>query len=36
MIDEAKIKKAVKAILEAIGENPSREGIANTGHGQRP
>ncbi len=30
MIDEAKIKKAVKMILEAIGENPSREGIRNT------
>jgi GTP cyclohydrolase IA len=30
MIDEAKIKKAVKMILEAIGENPSREGIKKT------
>jgi GTP cyclohydrolase I len=30
MIDEAKIKKAVKEIIEAIGENPSREGIKDT------
>ena len=30
MIDQAKIQKAVKSILEAIGENPSREGIKNT------
>jgi GTP cyclohydrolase I len=30
MIDEAKIKKAVLSILEAIGEDPSREGVKNT------
>jgi GTP cyclohydrolase I len=30
MIDEAKIKKAVLSILEAIGEDPKREGIKNT------
>jgi GTP cyclohydrolase I len=30
MFDEAKIKKAVKEILEAIGENPAREGIKET------
>ncbi|MHB8105403.1 MAG: GTP cyclohydrolase I FolE [Dehalococcoidales bacterium] len=30
MIDEAKIKKAVREILEAIGDNPNREGIKNT------
>jgi len=30
MFDEAKIKKAVKEILEAIGENPAREGIKDT------
>ena len=30
MFDEAKIKKAVKSILEAIGEDSSREGIRNT------
>jgi GTP cyclohydrolase IA len=30
MIDEAKIKKAVKAIIEAIGEDPNREGIKDT------
>jgi GTP cyclohydrolase I len=30
MVDEAKIKKAVQSILEAIGENPTREGIRET------
>jgi GTP cyclohydrolase I len=30
MIDEAKIKKAVLEIIEAIGEDPSREGIRDT------
>jgi GTP cyclohydrolase I len=30
MMDEVKIKKAVKELLEAIGENPSREGIKDT------
>jgi GTP cyclohydrolase I len=30
MIDEAKIKKAVKEILEAIGEKPSRPGLKDT------
>jgi GTP cyclohydrolase IA len=30
MIDEVKVKKAVKELLEAIGENPSREGIKET------
>ncbi len=30
MIDEAKIKKAVLSILEAIGEDPKREGVRNT------
>jgi GTP cyclohydrolase I len=30
MVDEGKIKKAVREILEAIGDNPSREGIKNT------
>jgi GTP cyclohydrolase I len=30
MIDEGKIKKAIKELLEAIGENPSREGIKDT------
>jgi GTP cyclohydrolase I len=30
MIDEAKVKKAVKELLEAIGENPSRQGIQDT------
>ncbi len=30
MIDEAKIKKAVKELLEAIGENPSRQGLKDT------
>lgn len=29
-IDKDKIKKAVKSILEAIGENPNREGLRNT------
>ena len=29
-IDPAKIEKAVRSILEAIGENPEREGIKNT------
>jgi GTP cyclohydrolase I len=29
-MDREKIKKAVKMILEAIGENPSREGILET------
>jgi GTP cyclohydrolase I len=30
MFDEAKIKKAVLEIIEAIGEDPSREGVRNT------
>jgi GTP cyclohydrolase IA len=30
MIDEAKIKEAVKLIIEAIGEDPQREGLAGT------
>jgi len=30
MIDEARIKKAVQNIIEAIGEDPSREGIRDT------
>jgi GTP cyclohydrolase IA len=30
MIDEAKIKKAVQTILEAIGEDPKREGVRDT------
>jgi GTP cyclohydrolase I len=30
MIDEVKIKKAVLEIIEAIGEDPSREGIRDT------
>ncbi len=30
MIDEEKIKKAVTMIIEAIGEDPKREGIAET------
>jgi GTP cyclohydrolase I len=29
-IDQAKIEQAVAAIIEAIGENPKREGLANT------
>lgn len=29
-VDLAKIEKAVRSILEAIGENPEREGIKNT------
>lgn len=30
MIDEEKIKKAVKMIIEAIGEDPDREGLIET------
>ena len=30
MLDEAKIKAAITSIIEAIGENPNREGLANT------
>lgn len=30
MIDEAKVKEAVKMILEAIGEDPNREGLIDT------
>jgi GTP cyclohydrolase I len=30
MIDEARIKRAVREIIEAIGEDPGREGLANT------
>lgn len=30
MIDENKIKKAVKMIIEAIGEDPNREGLIET------
>ena len=29
-IDKAKIQKAIKDILEAIGENPEREGLIET------
>jgi GTP cyclohydrolase I len=30
MIDQEKIKKAVKMIIEAIGEDPKREGLLET------
>jgi len=30
MVDKEKIKKAVKMILEAVGENPEREGLRGT------
>lgn len=30
MIDESKIRKAVKMIIEAIGEDPNREGLVET------
>jgi len=30
MIDQEKIKNAVKQIIEAIGENPEREGLLDT------
>jgi GTP cyclohydrolase IA len=30
MIDESRIKKAVREIIEAIGEDPAREGIRDT------
>ena len=30
MLDEAKIKKAIVSIIEAIGENPNREGLKDT------
>ncbi|HWR69682.1 MAG TPA: GTP cyclohydrolase I, partial [Dehalococcoidia bacterium] len=30
MVDQAKIQKAVTLIIEAIGEDPKREGLANT------
>jgi GTP cyclohydrolase I len=30
MIDEAKIQRAVREIIEAIGEDPEREGLKNT------
>lgn len=30
MVDKERIKKAVKEILEAIGENPNREGLEET------
>ncbi|MDF2883670.1 MAG: cyclohydrolase [Clostridiaceae bacterium] len=30
MVNEAKIKEAVKMIIEAIGEDPNREGLAET------
>ena len=30
MIDTAKIESAFRQILEAIGEDPDREGVANT------
>lgn len=30
MIDEEKIKASVKSIIEAIGEDPAREGLADT------
>ena len=31
-MNEAKIKKAVRALLEAVGENPNREGLKRTPH----
>jgi len=30
LIDEAKIKEAVRLLIEAIGENPKREGLVDT------
>lgn len=30
MIDQEKIKQGVKLLLEGIGEDPSREGLADT------
>ena len=30
MIDEAKIRTAVTSIIEAIGEDPQREGLRDT------
>ena len=30
MVDEEKIQKAVAMILEAVGENPEREGLRET------
>ena len=30
MVDQAKIQKAIALIIEAIGENPTREGLQNT------
>ncbi len=30
LIDETKIKKAVKLLIEAIGEDPKRQGIVDT------
>ncbi len=30
-MDEAKIKEAVRLLLEGIGEDPDREGLADTG-----
>ncbi len=30
MIDQEKIKQAVRLLLEGIGEDPSREGLAET------
>ncbi|MDD5703691.1 MAG: GTP cyclohydrolase I, partial [Dehalococcoidales bacterium] len=30
MIDEDKIKKAITMIIEAIGEDPGREGLTDT------
>ena len=30
MVDQEKIKKAVKLLLEGIGEDPDREGLAQT------
>jgi GTP cyclohydrolase I len=30
LFDEAAIEKAVTAILKAVGEDPSREGLVNT------
>jgi GTP cyclohydrolase I len=30
MVDQARIREAVRMILEAVGENPDREGLKNT------
>ena len=32
MVDKAKVKEAIRLLLEGIGEDPEREGLKDTPH----